>query len=465
MKDRQINDDRYLRTFVRIHNSLLQAALDVTSTTALLHLFVKNKRRSWQSSLHFRAVDRYDAGTLRQRITKVLMRIATLTLVSLFGAAAYGQENDDSVSDYEQTGELIAELAGDIDISGAEVTALPTKRMFSNWPSDLIIAPVPGRSPQLGWQLTLAGGYFFESKNDDSDAPPSIVGGFIMGAENGSTAYGVGSHLHLRDDNIRVKAGIGYADIRYRLYGKGNEAGERGIGLKILQNGPLYTASVKWRVWNKLYIGLGYIGGEIETRARVEIPDTLALSFDPSIAFDLGAFTIPVEYDTRDNDQFPSSGWFAEANARFFRESLGSGFDSESFELGVNHYRPVHQDNVLAFRGYVKSTKGDPPFFLLSSFGGQTDLRGYESGRYRDNVMYALQSEYRWQFNDSWIFTGFAGVGEVAESFNDIGENFLPAVGLGVRYVLSKKHKVGLSADLAYGKDGAEFYFGVGESF
>ena len=57
---------------------------------------------------------------------------------------------------------------------------------------------------------------------------------------------------------------------------------------------------------------------------------------------------------------------------------------------------------------------GDAPFFLLSTFGGQTDLRGYPSGRYRDRMMYALQAEYRWQFNDWWVFSGFAGVGEVA---------------------------------------------------
>ncbi len=27
-------------------------------------------------------------------------------------------------------------------------------------------------------------------------------------------------------------------------------------------------------------------------------------------------------------------------------------------------------------------------------------------------MLYAVQSEYRWQYNDDWVFTGFAGVGE-----------------------------------------------------
>ncbi len=59
--------------------------------------------------------------------------------------------------------------------------------------------------------------------------------------------------------------------------------------------------------------------------------------------------------------------------------------------------------------------------------------------------------------------TGFAGFGEVAESFGDFGENYLPAVDVGVRFVLSEKHRVGLAVDV--GDDGGEISMGVGEAF
>ena len=80
-------------------------------------------------------------------------------------------------------------------------------------------------------------------------------------------------------------------------------------------------------------------------------------------------------------------------------------------------------------------------------------------------MMYANQTEYRWQFSDRWIFTGFAGFGEVAEQFSEMGKNFLPAAGLGIRFVISKKHKFVLSADIAKEKNGNELYFGVGQTF
>ena len=80
-------------------------------------------------------------------------------------------------------------------------------------------------------------------------------------------------------------------------------------------------------------------------------------------------------------------------------------------------------------------------------------------------MMYAVQGEYRWQINEKWIATGFAGFGEVAHSASEFGNNFLPAAGVGARFVISQKHRVSLSLDYAFGKDGGEIYVGVGEAF
>jgi hypothetical protein len=55
--------------------------------------------------------------------------------------------------------------------------------------------------------------------------------------------------------------------------------------------------------------------------------------------------------------------------------------------------------------------------------------------------------------------------GEVAPDFGSFGGDYLPAAGVGARFVMSQKHRVSLSFDVAQGKDGAEYYFGVGEAF
>ena len=375
----------------------------------------------------------------------------------------------DPVLSQERNFELPAGDVGDtlgdggLEINDVDFKSSSLKRFTEKWPDDLVIAPVPGRSPQVGWSLALGGGYFLESKDEDSDVAPSILGGFGWYAENGSYAFGAGGNLHLLNDDLRVKFGGGYMDVRYRFYGVGNDVNERGISLDILQEAPMYFASASYRVWKKLYMGLGYVAGTVDTRPKVVLDVSQFL--DPTLSLDIGAITIPITVDTRDHEQFPRNGWLVDGRTMLYRKDAGGDFDAETYMVSVNRYLPVRENDVLAFRGYFRTTGGNAPFFILSTFGGGSDLRGYPSGRYRDKAMYALQGEYRWAMNDSWIFTGFAGFGEVAPDFGSFDGDYLPAAGVGARFVVSRKHRVSLSFDIAHGKDGTEYYFGVGEAF
>ena len=384
--------------------------------------------------------------------------------------AVLGQTGDDEVLDEidfdlpaSEASEIVAD--GGLDLGDVDFKGNPLKNLAEKWPEDLVVAPIPGRSPQLGWQLSLGVGYFLESKDEESDKPPSILGGFGMTAENGSYAYGGGAYLHLLDDDLRIKAGAAYADINYEFFGVGNDINRLDISVQIRQKMPLYFGTATYRIWKDLYVGAGYTRGTVDTSVKIDIAIPDPNLVNPLGELDIGAWMIPIEWDSRDHEQFPRSGWKVDGRAMFYNDSAGSEFNAETYKIAGNYYLPMRDRDVLATRLMVRWTKGDAPFFLKSSFGGGTDLRGYPSGRFRDNMMYAVQTEYRWQFNDRWIFTGFVGVGEVAKNFSDFGENYLPAAGVGTRFVLSKKHRVGLSFDVARGKTGTEYYVGVGEAF
>jgi hypothetical protein len=366
---------------------------------------------------------------------------------------------DVPVSEMEEMGTIV-----DLGVDDASIAGNPMSNLLANWPPDLVVAPIPGYSPQVGWNLAVAAGYFLTPKDEDSKVPPSILGAFGFIAENGSNVYGVGVKLNLLDDRLRITAGGGYADVRYRFYGRSRDQGNLGVGLDILQEGPAYFAKARWRLFGRFYAGVGYLGGHVDSRLRVALDDP-GQFFDPTLALDVGAISIPLEIDSRDHEQFPRSGWLWKADARFYRDSFGSDFNTETFKISANHYLPMRDRDALATRFAFRATGEDAPFFILSTFGGSTDLRGYPGGRYRDRMMYALQSEYRWQVNDRWILTGFAGFGEVASAASEFGEDFLPAAGVGARFVISQKHRVALSTDVAIGNDDVEFYFGVGEAF
>jgi hypothetical protein len=60
----------------------------------------------------------------------------------------------------------------------------------------------------------------------------------------------------------------------------------------------------------------------------------------------------------------------------------------------------------------------------------------------------------------------FAGVGEVMPSLNALTfENLLPSGGVGLRYVLAEQNHVALRFDVAWGREGGQFYLTVGEAF
>jgi outer membrane protein assembly factor BamA len=391
-------------------------------------------------------------------------RFSTATCL-LFLLVAQPAFADQSGRDFDLPTPDVMHMPDDGDLDMGDVDAGPLKRFAEKWPDDLVIAPVPGRSPQVGWSLALGGGLFFGGKGGESRVPPSILGGFAWYAENGSYAYGLGGKLNLLDDDLRVRFGAGYMDVQYRFYGIGREENGRDIYVNLIQEAPFYFTSASYRIWRDLYLGLGYTAGTVDTRAKIVVDPPPFGATDPVLSLDVGAFIVPLQWDTRDHEQFPRNGWLMTARTMLYRKSAGGDFDADTYMLSANHYRPVRDRDVLAFRGYFRTTGGDAPFFILSTFGGKSDLRGYPSGRYRDKAMYALQGEYRWQATDRWIFTGFAGFGEVAPSFGDFGEELLPAAGVGARFAVSQKHRVALSADIAVGNDGAEFYFGVGESF
>ena len=117
----------------------------------------------------------------------------------------------------------------DLDMDDADVAGNPLHSLFSKWPEDLVVAPVPGYSPQLGWTLAVAAGYFISPRDEESKVPPSVLGGYGFVAENGSTIYGFGVKLNLLDDKLRITAGGGAADVRYTYYGSDRDQGDLDI--------------------------------------------------------------------------------------------------------------------------------------------------------------------------------------------------------------------------------------------
>jgi hypothetical protein len=170
--------------------------------------------------------------------------------------------------------------------------------------------------------------------------------------------------------------------------------------------------------------------------------------------------------DTRDWSIAPEAGGTLEVSAATHRESFGSDFTFDRWTVDLRRYHGIGRA-VLAARALGEFTSaGDPPFDLLPALGGDSLLRGYYAGRFRDRHLAALQLELRIPIRWRVGAVVFGAAGQVApepDRFALAGVH--PAAGLGLRFRPKEEDRTSLRFDWGFGDTGSGFYFALGEAF
>lgn len=329
-----------------------------------------------------------------------------------------------------------------------------------------VVAPIPFKNTQVGWGLALVVGAIHRFDPDTTLKPSTgVVGGFYT--ENGSWGLVAMELARLSHDTWRLRGLVSHAEVHYDFYGIGEEAGNAGISVPIDQTMDFGVASVLRRVGRGVYAGAAILG----MRTTAELRNAPSGS-EPSNAdlarTDLFAPGLQVEYDTRDDDYWPTAGSLARLKSWFFSDALGGSRSFQRYMGTWSWYTRLPDERiVLATNVNVSAAAGDAPFYALPSVGAGTfALRGYTQGRYRDNVMTTAQAEMRFHSAGRIGATAFGGFGQVAPSVGDLGRaEVLPAGGLGLRYRLTQNFPMHMRFDYAWGKNGNQFYFSVAEAF
>jgi hemolysin activation/secretion protein len=150
----------------------------------------------------------------------------------------------------------------------------------------------------------------------------------------------------------------------------------------------------------------------------------------------------------------------------FGLKGLGSDFEHDKVTLNANVYRPLDAKTVFAARAAYCGVSEGGPFYDLCLYGMNSDLRGYETGRYRDRGYWATQVELRRHLWGRFGAALFAGVGETMATPTSFGDGkLLPAGGVGVRFRPSKETSLNMRLDFAWGIDSNAIYLSLGEAF
>lgn len=182
------------------------------------------------------------------------------------------------------------------------------------------------------------------------------------------------------------------------------------------------------------------------------------------------ALGLGLVYDDRKNVLNVRKGMFAELAYLEYSKSLNSDFPFRSFQYDIRYFRKgFSEKQVFAVHSNGIANVGDIPFNQLALMGGETMMRGYYFGRFRDKAMVNLQAEYRFlplPFSKKIGATIFAAMGNVADSPKKIDVSKTKfAAGAGLRLLVFKAKDIYMRADLAYTDEGSGFYLFIGEAF
>lgn len=336
--------------------------------------------------------------------------------------------------------------------------------------ADLVVAPIPISNPAFGTGIAGAAVLYYNPNKADQPWVTGLGGGYTS-----TDSWGAGVFHRMSDthDRVRFVGFAGYGQANLNFYGIGPNAGSAGVSIKLHDEAFAGLADAQVRIFDKgflshLYVGARLLYMDLDSTIKVPLPgrpdlEPPALERNSAIGMIGPSFT----FDKRDNATNPRKGVYVTGSLLYGASWLGSDFGHHKFELDANAYFPLGRTTVLGIRKQACSVSDDAPYYDLCLFGQHGDLRGYETGRYRDGASWAIQAELRQHLFGKLGGVAFFGVGGIAEDAGAIWKHstVLTSGGIGIRYLASKDANVNLRADIAWGKDGAAFYFGIGEAF
>ncbi|MFN7399214.1 MAG: BamA/TamA family outer membrane protein, partial [Sandaracinobacter sp.] len=296
---------------------------------------------------------------------------------------------------------------------------------------------------------------------------PWTTGAAAMATSNGSWALGAGHKMAWAKDKFRLTLFAGYGDVNLRFFGVGPNAGQANRSVDINDTGFVAFVDPQMRIAPNIYIGFRalFLDLKVSPRRDEDDPPDIELPQQDieSRLVQVGPVAV---YDSRDNSLDPHSGVYAQASWLFGVSALGGDYLNNRLTLYANIYRPLGKKTVLAARVSTCAVSQGSPFYDICLYGASSDLRGYETGRFRDRASWATQAEIRHRLKGRFGVAAFAGVGGIASSFGNIGNGkVLPALGAGLRWRASKETPINLRIDFAVGKGSNAFYVSLGEAF
>ena len=321
--------------------------------------------------------------------------------------------------------------------------------------SPWLLTPILSSDPKMGNSLGAMAGYLFKL---DEESPTSMVG--VMGSysDTDSVIYGVFGRAYFGEDTHRLSGGVGGGKI------ENDYEDFLGTGFNAQTEDDLGVSFVRYlrRTRHDWFVGAQAVAMDYEIRGLDPQTQAILERLDLTGFYSNGVGLV-LERDTRDNQNSPTEGSRFTLNNTAFREALGGGENFDTYSANYAHYSSFGSGHVIAARLTGRWTDDAPPSGYSS-----VELRGYTRGEYLAPHSVTWEVEGRFSLRGRFglnTFVGSACLYGNGASCSDT-ENWFPAVGTGVTYMLKVEERMVVRAEVAVGKaDNNGFYIQFGNSF
>lgn len=331
--------------------------------------------------------------------------------------------------------------------------------------------PLINSNPAMKTGFGGMGMYFFKFDPDDELTPPSVVTLAGLYSTNNSYFFVPMAKLFWGENKNRATVFTGIFRVNNNF-----DYDYEGANLNLVFSELRYFVSMEYsrKIVSDLYLGVLYLGTKTLykfDKGTDEENEFAEEFFEQNGITDnfISSIGLNISFDSRDYPYYPTSGFNISIRPKFNAGWLGSDNDYVDTDYAIKYYTSIASNQILAFSVNGGFATGDVPFDGYQNYGIRNSLRGYTTGKYKGPHMVAAQAEYRWNFYKRWGAVAFAGTGSIWGNKDD-EESFerawLPSVGGGFRFMVSREKKINLRLDYAWGVDGNQgLYFGVMEAF
>lgn len=339
--------------------------------------------------------------------------------------------------------------------------------------SSFLPLPIVRYSQETGAEIGIVSLYSFYTDRQDTLTRSSRITGVATFTTKKQSNFQLKTDIWSPQNKFHYTSEFRYKNFPFNFYGIGNktiEANEDPITQKLFR----LNAGIEKKFGKTKYTGLnaGYesykfrdkeVGGIFSTNTSIYDKDGGKVLF-------LGLSQI---IDSRNSNTYTTKGIYLKLNYSYAPGIFGGdNFEGSFTKIDFRTFKSLNSKTVLGINGNYQTLRGaNSPFYLLPQLGNDEMMRGYYTGRYRDENLLALQAEFRLRFNPRFGFVGFAGTGTVYGTGDLNFAELKPNFGGGFRYFFDIER--GLSVRMDYGvgekrpgeKRQSGFYLSLGESF